>query len=148
MRTIGDRLKKRKAPETNLLPTLGHHETVVWKKAYFQPNRSTYNRSLPSKECLVKMSLPMNTKVIIGNESEYGGIKCRASQARILGFYDLTGRSLKGWRTAYIHSGFNELFKYVAGAIVAPKEPFDTVKTESCGSGIHFFFSPIDAARY
>lgn len=75
--------------------------------------------------------------------------KCRASEALVVGFYDLDGYPLSD---AFInmhefHSTHRYGFKYKLGEKVVP-DSFDPDRWKECASGIHFFMTFKEAANY
>lgn len=105
---------------------------------------------------LCKLLIPADAERIRPFGPDY---KCRASKAKVLGFYDYVLCRKKGYpmvyelelyessiRTAY--SIWDEKFAYKKGQIVEPRGPLNKDPLTECGSGIHFFVDPIDAIKY
>lgn len=74
--------------------------------------------------------------------------KCRCSEAKVLGFYDIDHSPIdieEGEKVISIHD-YN--FEYKLGKIVRPTEPFDPYRWNECSTGIHFFITFDEAVRY
>lgn len=71
--------------------------------------------------------------------------KCRASKAKVLGLYLLSGERLDDEVEAV--SMHNNSFIYKAGTVVIPDE-WDDNRWNECGHGIHFFMQRQEAINY
>ncbi len=76
--------------------------------------------------------------------------KCRASEAKVLGIYEITPGERKGKKYTGkepVHSSYDTSFIYKVGKTVTPRKGFSH-KKENCASGIHFFMDCAKALRY
>ena len=92
-------------------------------------------------------------------EARFGGHyskKIRVSEAKVVKVYkvlkDVDGNTtgimpMKVPFLAKIHSYYDSKFRYRIGKTVKPREPFD-MSDAGCGSGLHGFIDPMDAANY
>lgn len=71
--------------------------------------------------------------------------KCRASEAKVMGFYQLNGRKSN---IECAHSIYDPGFIYKKGKTITPEKPFCEDRWNECASGIHFFMSFEEAAEY
>lgn len=71
--------------------------------------------------------------------------KCRASEAKVTGFYKLNGRKSN---IEYAYSIYDPGFIYKKGKTITPEKPFCEDRWNECASGIHFFMTFEEAAEY
>lgn len=113
-------------------------EYTAWKKCRrYDPKRrkSTY--------VYAKLLIPADAK-----RSSACSEKCRASKAKVLGFYDINGNPLK-IRTAHsVYQYDDREFVYKVGEVAVPRKPFDENRFEECASGIHHFMTFEEATNY
>lgn len=112
-------------------------EFIGWKKAL----AFDHGEAL---ECIVKLLIPESAKRSSGTER-----KCRCDKARVLEIQTLDGNPIDT-SNAIVHSFYDFNFHYKVGETVTPdkKEPFDTTRWLTCGSGIHFFINRQEAVEY
>jgi hypothetical protein len=111
---------------------LGGLELIVWKRAKILDDNGKKVRS-----CLVKLSVPKDTKIYVGAETGSNHNKCRANRLRVIKFYTLKGKKLSN--NTHVVSDHDRNFKYNVGSVVEPKQSFSS-NNVTCASGIHFFF--------
>lgn len=92
---------------------------------------------------IAKLTIPAKAKRSSGT-----GRKCRASEAKVMGFYDLKGKRLSKETVPYACSIYAKRFRYYAGKTVRPKNVFEKDRWEECASGIHFFITFQEAVEY
>ena len=89
------------------------------------------------KKCLynviVKLLIPSDAK-----RSSAFGRKCRAEYANVL--------EVIGGEAGI--SSHDPNFKFITGETVRPTKAFDTIFTNECSTGIHFFITRIEAENY
>lgn len=116
---------------------------IGWKKCPVQQDVFARPR-LCRPFVIVKLYIPAKAKRISGvNESR----KCRASEAKVLGFYDENKKPLELPEDTVVRSMYDWQFEYTIGKTVKSYPDFDDSR-ESCGSGIHFFLDFKDAVNY
>ena len=92
-------------------------------------------------ECFVaKLRIPSQAKRCSATTR-----KCRASEAKVMGFFKLDGRKSNIEEARSLHDSD---FIYKKGKIVTPEKPFCEDRWNECASGIHFFMSFEEAAEY
>lgn len=96
---------------------------------------------LSGQGVIVELRIPATAK-----RSSSVGRKCRASSAKVIGFYDKTGAPYtpKG----RVISTFDADFTYEIGKTVKPTRPFNENRWSECASGIHFFITFDEAVDY
>ena len=92
---------------------------------------------------IVKLRIPAKAKRTSGITTSR---KCRASEAKVLGFYTLDGTPINQ-APGIVVSCWDAYFEYVVGKTVRPRAGFDTTRAE-CASGIHFFLDFKAAVEY
>lgn len=103
------------------------------------------------KKVYTKNGSPIIAKLTIPARAERSsstGRKCRASEAKVMGFYDLEGKRLSKEEVPYACSIYARKFRYYVGKTVYPKNSFDDDRWEECASGIHFFVTFQEAVEY
>ena len=94
------------------------------------------------KKCLdgriVKLAIENNAKRSHGTER-----KCRCSAAKVL--FITTAEGVECDEAA---SQYDSTFIYRKDAIVHPQLPFDEDRWNTCGSGIHFYLTKIEAENH
>lgn len=136
-----EHLKEINEPDEGLIssvipiacPTTGGF--IGWKAAYIADTGG-------ADYCLVKLYIPADAK-----RSSAGGRKCRCSKAKVLGFYDLSGKKLPDHTS--VVSMHDCLFAYKVNNYVKPMGfSFCEDRFEECAAGIHFFISKEEALHY
>ena len=89
---------------------------------------------------IIQLTIPASAK-----RSSATGEKCRASQAKVENFYDLTGKVMNIEQVFSIH---DREFVYEIGKVVEPTEAFCEDRWNECASGIHFYMNFDEAVRY
>lgn len=101
------------------------------------------------KECIrIKNGKKVYAKLLItadAQRSSAHGNKCRASKAKVLGFYNEDGKRIK-LKTAC--SWWDESFIYRVGATVEPTSQFNKDRYAECTSGIHHFMTLEEAVAW
>ena len=103
------------------------------------------------KKVLTKEGRPIIAKLTIparAQRSSSTGRKCRASEAKVMGFYDYEGKRLSKEIVPYACSTYTKRFRYYVGKTVYPKNSFDKDRWEECAGGIHFFITFQEAVEY
>lgn len=106
-------------------------EYKAWKKCF---------RLRDDKEVYAKLLIPASAR-----RSSANGSKCRASKAKVLGFYNAKGRRIKLEKA---HAWWDENFIYTVGETVKPTRPFDKNRYDECTSGIHHFMTLDEAVEW
>lgn len=97
---------------------------------------------------IVVLEIPKDARVNTGYRSFHCWTKKRASSAFVLGVVNKdSGELLTLPDGARVVSAHNHAFVYEVGETVHPTQPFDRSR-EECASGIHFFDTFDEAARY
>ena len=112
---------------------------IGWKKCRVINSVRVYEG-----DAIVKLYIPARAKRTTGLNSSH---KCRASEAKVLGFYDRNGKPLKLKETSLVCSAYDRDFIYKIGETVKARHAFDE-KRITCGSGIHFFLDFKAAVEY
>lgn len=115
---------------------------IAWKKCLVIEDASSPDTY--EGEAIVKLYIPARAKRTTGLNTSH---KCRASEAKVLGFYDRNGKTLKLKETSQVFSAYDRDFVYRIGETVKTKYAFDE-KRVTCGSGIHFFLDFKAAVEY
>lgn len=105
---------------------------IGWKKC------RVFNSEEPDayeRDVIVKLYIPARAKRTTGLNASH---KCRASEAKVLGFYDEYGKPLNLKETSQVCSSHDPDFIYRIGETVKAEHAFDE-KRVTCASGIHFF---------
>lgn len=110
-------------------PEKGEYE--AWKQCYGIKN---------GKKVYAKLLIPASAQ-----RSSAFGSKCRASKAKVLGFYNADGRRIPLKKA---RSWWNENFIYTVGETVKPTLPFNKNRYDECTSGIHHFMTLQDAVSW
>lgn len=123
---------------------------IAYKKVY--SSSATYNsgdRHYTSMrtEIVAKLEIPASADRLIGTDEGPQNRKCRASEAKVLGFFTLKNKPYKQPKTHTVFAGHDVSFEYKKGATVKPQKPF-AKKKDVCASGIHFFMTFEDAAQW
>jgi uncharacterized protein DUF5758/pentapeptide repeat protein len=87
---------------------------------------------------IVRLAIAKSAKRSHGSER-----KCRCSKAKVREIFLADGTPCEE-----AHSLHDETFIYRVGAIVEPKEAFDEDRWNTCGSGIHFYLTRIEAENH
>jgi len=111
---------------------------IGWKKAVI----------CPKDECtdyvIIKLEIPEEAK-----RSSAFGRKCRASEARVLGIWQIKNNEPDFEHPVDVAYSLNvPEFKYVTGQTVTPTVPYDDNPYNECASGIHFFITMQEAIDY
>ena len=114
---------------------------IGWKKCRVFDSESPdrYER-----DAIVKLYIPARAKRTTGLNTTH---KCRASEAKVLGFYDEYGKPLKLKETSRVCSSYAPDFIYRKGETVRAAMGFNEERV-TCGSGIHFFLDFKAAVEY
>lgn len=125
---------------------------IVWKKAVIcgpaARKKIDYHSMMALALCLVKLRLPVGARVILRKDSsDLDNRKCRASRAKVLGFYPYRGQKELVGQFGSIRSKHDPRFCYFKGRVVKPTGKFDD-SPFVCSSGIHFFVKRSDAVAY
>ena len=116
-------------------------DLIVYKKVYtFKIIKGIFGNTTNSKAYICKLLVPSDAK-----RSRGVSRKCRASKAKVLGFYSLNKKPVN-IKKAFSH--YDREFTYEVGAIVRPKKKFCDNPLDVCSSGIHFFTRFKEAAEY
>lgn len=118
-----------------LLPEEG---SFIAYKAVMVIDRSS-NRRNKMKVLIAKLLIPADAK-----RYNATGLKCRASKAMVLGFYDIDKKEVRNRKAMSAH---NLNFLYEKGKMIEP-EAFDENRLLECSNGIHFFMSFDQAVDY
>lgn len=110
---------------------------IAYKKAYTDRYSACDYLITRLSEVIVTLEIPKTAK-----RSSAFGLKCRASEAKVLKIEDCDGNELK---KAY--SIFKSSFVYRVGKTVTVKD-FDTDRFNECAAGIHHFMKREDAEAY
>ena len=110
-------------------PEKGEYE--AWKQCFCLGN---------GNKVYAKLLTPADAK-----RSSAHGSKCRASKAKVLGFYNADGKRIPLKKA---RSWWNENFIYTVGETVEPLRPFNKNRYEECTSGIHHFMTLKDAVGW
>jgi hypothetical protein len=111
---------------TKIVPDVGT-EIIGWKKVW-----------IGSKPIILKLQIPSDAARTSCTKNR----KCRAERAIVL-------ESFGNSETEKVfHSQFDQSFTYRVGAIVVPREQFNSDWKEDCKSGIHFFLTREEAECY
>lgn len=73
--------------------------------------------------------------------------KCRASKAKVLGFYDFDHNPYELCEDEYVTSNYDRYFTYEIDKTYTI-EDFDTNRWRECSTGIHFFMTFDEAVNY
>lgn len=92
------------------------------------------------EQVIVKLLIPEDAK-----RSSACSRKCRASKAKVLAIYDIEKNRLPDSTVAF--SDYDYHFAYEVGKTVVV-EDFDENRWNECSSGVHFFLSFNEAAKY
>lgn len=113
---------------------------IAWKKAkrILQPYGDAPDSA---REVLVKLYIPASAK-----RSSSTSSKCRCSEAKVLGIYDLDGSNISNI-VPVVCSRRDPDFEYRVGTYVFIPN-FDENRWVECSSGIHFFMDKDMARRY
>jgi len=103
---------------------------IGWKKAINAKTREVV---------IVKLLITENAKRV-GN-----ALKCRCSEAKVLGFETLDGKEITDDIT--VRSWFTDDFIYPKGEIISV-DNFNENRWEVCSNGIHFFINRCEAVNY
>jgi len=100
---------------------------------------------LTGREIVVELYIPASAK-----RTSSTSRKCRASAAKVKGFYRKSGDKISKEDAKNYHavSHYNSLFEYKIGDTVVPQHPFEENRWHECASGIHFFLTFEEAAKY
>lgn len=113
-------------------------EYIAWKKCVkYDPTRSS------CKNVYAKLLIPADAK-----RSSACSNKCRASKAKVLGFYDINEKPLNIRTAVSMYQYDSTPFVYKVGEVAVPRKPFDENRFEDCASGIHHFMTFEEAAKY
>lgn len=104
------------------------------------PSEGSFTGYKCTKNYIVKLRIPAKALRSSGTTN-----KCRCSQAKVLGFYNVNGKKLTDVQKDV--SCFDETFWYKLGETVAV-ENFDADRWHECSTGIHFFITFEEAADY
>lgn len=115
---------------------------IGWKKC--RVFNSEYHPDAYERDVIVKLYIPARAKRTTGLNASH---KCRASEAKVLGFYDEYGKPLNLKETSQVCSSYNRDFIYRIGETVKTMHAFDE-KRVTCTSGIHFFLDFKAAVEY
>lgn len=110
-------------------PETGEYE--AWKKCFHIEN---------SREVYAKLLIPADA-IRFGSFRDY----CRASKAKVLGFYDKNGKPLPLNKA---RSYWDKSFVYTVGKTVEPTSPFDLERYHEDTSGIHHFMTLKEAVEW
>lgn len=113
---------------------------IAWKKAkrILQPYGDAPDNA---RSVLVKLYIPASAK-----RSSSTSSKCRCSEAKVLGIYDLSGNDISKVVPA-VRSSYDPDFEYRVGTYVFIPN-FDENRWSECSNGIHFFMDKDTARRY
>lgn len=114
---------------------------IGWKACNVR--NTAFGIQVPGEPVIVKLRIPAKAKRTSGITTSR---KCRASEAKVLGFYTLDGKPIKKV-SGKVVSNWDPYFEYVVGETVKPRFDFDTARNE-CASGIHFFLDFKAAVDY
>lgn len=126
---------------------------IGWKACYLREYVGSgvlHARSITSvfstiKPVIVKLRIPATAERVSGINSSR---KCRASEAKVLGFYTIEGDPIKMDNPRWVvTSGYDLYFPYFVGETVKPTNDFDSSR-ETCAAGIHFFLDFKAAVDY
>lgn len=112
---------------------------IGWKKCRVVNSARVYEG-----DAIVKLYIPARAKRTTGLNASH---KCRASEAKVLGFYDEYGKPLKLKETHQVCSSYTHDFVYRKGETVREEMGFDERRV-TCSSGIHFFLDFKAAVEY
>ena len=87
---------------------------------------------------IVKLGISTSAK-----RSHGSGRKCRCSKAKCLAIFDRDGNAISEATSEYDAS-----FVYRVGKVVKPSNGFDEDRWNTCGAGIHFFLTRLEAEAY
>jgi hypothetical protein len=87
---------------------------------------------------IVKLGISASAKRNHGSER-----KCRCSKAKCLAIFDRDGNAISEATSEYDAS-----FVYRVGKVVKPANGFDDDRWNTCGAGIHFFLTRLEAEAY
>lgn len=127
--------------EANRLPPMvcpSEGAFIAYKKV-----RNVNQRKVKDYNIIAKLRIPAKAK-----RSSATTRKCRASEAKVLGFYKLDGTPIPSTAIKYARSEYDSSFKYTIGETVVPKKPFNEDRWSECASGIHFLMSFEEAVDY
>ena len=110
-------------------PEKGEYE--AWKRCFCLGN---------GKRVYAKLLIPADAR-----RSSAHGSKCRASKAKVLGFYNANGRRIPLKKA---RSWWDETFIYKVGETAKPTRPFDKNRYDECTSGIHHFMTLAEAVEW
>lgn len=123
-------------PEGHVYSPSREDDLVVWKQAWvFGVNEAGL---FVSKPVIVELLIPQYAGIV------FTPTKCRASDAKVVGFYSKNRESLSIPRA---RSYFMPGFAYVLHDVIYV-ENFNCDPRVICGSGIHFFRTFEEAAEY
>lgn len=111
---------------------------IAWKKCI-----KDYPKQNKEKYVYAKLLIPADAK-----RSSACTNKCRASKAKVLGFYDIDGNLLKIRTARSVYQYDRTQFVYTVGEVAVPRKPFDENRFEECASGIHHFMTFEEATAY
>ena len=95
---------------------------------------------LTGKKVYAKLLIPADAQ-----RSSAHSNKCRASKAKVLGFYNEDGKRIKLKKA---RSWWDESFIYTVGKTVEPTLPYIKDRYTECASGIHHFMTLDDAVAW
>ena len=110
-------------------PEKGEYE--AWKKCYLI---NSGNR------VYAKLLIPADAQ-----RSSAHGSNCRASKAKVLGFYDRRGKRISVQMAC---SWWDKKFIYKVGETVTPTKPYNRYRYDECTSGIHHFMTLAEAVSW
>ena len=113
-------------------------EYIAWKKCV-----KYYPKLDKEKYVYAKLLIPADAK-----RSSACSNKCRASKAKVLGFYDIYGNLLKIRTARSVYTYDSTQFIYKVGEVAVPRKPFYEDRFEECASGIHHFMTFEEATAY
>jgi hypothetical protein len=87
---------------------------------------------------IVQLVIAKSAKRSHGNER-----KCRCSRAKVKAIFLADGVPCEEARSLH-----DETFVYKVGAVVEPKDAFDEDRWNTCGSGIHFYLTRLEAENH
>lgn len=113
-------------------------EYIAWKKCrVYSPKLRKY------KAVFAKLLIPADAK-----RSSACSEKCRASKAKVLGFYDINEKPLKIRKAVSVYQYDLKEFVYRVGEVAVPRKPFNTDRFEECAPGIHHFMTFEEATNF
>lgn len=113
-------------------------EYIAWKKC-----RKFYPKLRKYKHVYAKLLIPADAK-----RSSACSEKCRASKAKVLGFYDINEKPLSIRTAVSVYQYDNSEFVYKVGKVAVPRTPFNEDRFEECAPGIHHFMTFEEAVNF